>query len=45
MNAELINSYWIKGKTECGAMDLRRLYESPFTDFNDQGVRGRFERG
>jgi type I restriction enzyme, R subunit len=24
-------------------MDPRRLYESPFTDFDDQGVNGVFE--
>ncbi|MCA3244664.1 MAG: restriction endonuclease subunit R, partial [Alphaproteobacteria bacterium] len=28
--------------TERGAMDPRRLYESPFTDFNDQGISGVF---
>ena len=28
--------------TERGAMDPRRLYESPFTDFDDQGVAGVF---
>ena len=28
--------------TENGAMDPRRLYESPFTDFDDQGVNGVF---
>jgi type I restriction enzyme R subunit len=28
--------------TENGAMDARRLYESPFTDFDDQGVNGVF---
>jgi type I restriction enzyme R subunit len=28
--------------TEQGAMDPRRLYESPFTDFDDQGVSGLF---
>jgi type I restriction enzyme, R subunit len=28
--------------TETGAMDPRRLYESPFTDFDDQGVSGLF---
>jgi type I restriction enzyme R subunit len=28
--------------TESGAMDPRRLYESPFTDFDDQGVSGVF---
>jgi len=28
--------------TERGAMDPRRLYESPFTDFDDQGVNGVF---
>ena len=28
--------------TERGAMDPRRLYESPFTDFDDQGVGGVF---
>jgi type I restriction enzyme R subunit len=28
--------------TERGAMDPRRLYESPFTDFDDQGVSGLF---
>lgn len=30
--------------TECGAMDPRRLYESPFTDFDDQGVSGVFQQ-
>jgi type I restriction enzyme, R subunit len=28
--------------TEKGAMDPRRLYESPFTDMDDQGVSGVF---
>lgn len=28
--------------TERGAMDPRRLYESPFTDFDDQGISGVF---
>jgi len=28
--------------TERGTMDPRRLYESPFTDFDDQGVAGVF---
>lgn len=28
--------------TERGAMDPRRLYESPFTDFDDQGISGLF---
>lgn len=28
--------------TERGAMDPRRLYESPFTDLDDQGVSGLF---
>ncbi len=28
--------------TERGAMDPRRLYESPFTDFDDQGINGVF---
>ena len=28
--------------TERGAIDPRRLYESPFTDFDDQGVSGIF---
>jgi type I restriction enzyme, R subunit len=28
--------------TEKGAMDPRRLYESPFTDMADQGVSGVF---
>lgn len=28
--------------TEAGAMDPSRLYESPFTDFDDQGVSGVF---
>lgn len=28
--------------TESGAMEPRRLYESPFTDFDDQGVSGVF---
>ncbi|WP_281823925.1 DEAD/DEAH box helicase family protein [Jannaschia rubra] len=31
--------------TERGVMDPRRLYESPFTDFDDQGVSGVFELG
>lgn len=30
--------------TEQGAMDPRRLYESPFTDFDDQGVSGIFQQ-
>ncbi|ODT00790.1 MAG: restriction endonuclease subunit R [Erythrobacter sp. SCN 62-14] len=30
--------------TERGAMDPRRLYESPFTDFDDQGVSGVFRQ-
>lgn len=29
--------------TERGVMDPRRLYESPFTDMDDQGVNGIFE--
>jgi type I restriction enzyme R subunit len=29
--------------TERGAMDPRRMYESPFTDFDDQGVSGVFQ--
>ena len=32
----------IEHLTERGAMDPRRLYESPFTDFDDQGVSGVF---
>lgn len=28
--------------TERGAIDPRRLYESPFTDIDDQGVSGVF---
>jgi type I restriction enzyme R subunit len=28
--------------TETGAMDPSRLYESPFTDLDDQGVSGVF---
>lgn len=28
--------------TEQGAMDPRRLYESPFTDIDDQGLGGVF---
>ncbi|MFZ4807584.1 MAG: DEAD/DEAH box helicase family protein [Hyphomicrobiaceae bacterium] len=32
----------IEHLTERGAMDPRRLYENPFTDFNDQGVGGLF---
>lgn len=32
----------IEHLTERGAMDPRRLYESPFTDFDDQGVSGLF---
>jgi type I restriction enzyme R subunit len=32
----------IEHLTERGAMDPRRLYESPFTDFDDQGVGGIF---
>ena len=28
--------------TERGAIDPRRLYESPFTDIDDQGVGGVF---
>ncbi|MDX2101103.1 MAG: DEAD/DEAH box helicase family protein, partial [Alphaproteobacteria bacterium] len=34
----------IEHLTERGAMDPRRLYESPFTDFDDQGVNGVFAR-
>lgn len=30
--------------TERGAMDPRRLYESPFTDLDDQGVSGIFDK-
>ncbi len=30
--------------TERGAMDPRRLYESPFTDLDDQGVSGIFDQ-
>jgi type I restriction enzyme R subunit len=30
--------------TERGAMDPRRLYESPFTDFDDQGISGVFQQ-
>jgi type I restriction enzyme R subunit len=33
----------IEHLTERGAMDPRRLYESPFTDFDDQGVGGLFQ--
>jgi type I restriction enzyme R subunit len=29
--------------TERGTMDPRRLYESPFTDLDDQGVSGVFK--
>lgn len=32
----------IEHLTERGAMDPRRLYESPFTDFDDQGISGLF---
>lgn len=32
----------IEHLTERGAMDPRRLYESPFTDFDDQGISGVF---
>ncbi|GAA0729018.1 DEAD/DEAH box helicase family protein [Sphingomonas japonica] len=32
----------IEHLTERGAMDPRRLYESPFTDLDDQGVSGLF---
>jgi len=32
----------IEHLTERGAMDPRRLYETPLTDFNDQGVTGIF---
>jgi type I restriction enzyme R subunit len=28
--------------TENGAMEPKRVYESPFTDFDDQGVGGLF---
>ncbi len=28
--------------TERGVMDPRRLYESPFTDLDDQGINGLF---
>lgn len=31
--------------TERGVLDPRRLYESPFTDIDDQGVSGVFELG
>jgi type I restriction enzyme R subunit len=31
--------------TERGVLDPRRLYESPFTDLDDQGVNGIFELG
>jgi len=31
--------------TDRGLMDPRRLYESPFTDLDDQGVSGVFEAG
>ncbi len=31
--------------TERGVLDPRRLYESPFTDIDDQGVSGIFELG
>jgi type I restriction enzyme R subunit len=31
--------------TDRGVMDPRRLYESPFTDFDDQGVSGVFPAG
>lgn len=31
--------------TEQGMMDKRRLYESPFTDIDDQGVSGLFQAG
>lgn len=31
--------------TERGVLDPRRLYESPFTDLDDQGVSGIFELG
>lgn len=31
--------------TERGAMDPRRLYESPFTDLDDQGISGVFSQG
>jgi len=31
--------------TERGILDPRRLYESPFTDLDDQGVNGVFELG
>lgn len=31
--------------TEQGVMDPKRLYESPFTDIDDQGVGGLFEQG
>jgi type I restriction enzyme R subunit len=34
----------IEHLTERGAMDPRRLYESPFTDFDDQGVSGIFQQ-
>ncbi len=30
--------------TERGAMDPRRLYESPFTDLDDQGISGLFKQ-
>lgn len=34
----------IEHLTESGAMDPRRLYESPFTDLDDQGVSGLFQQ-
>lgn len=35
----------IEHLTEQGAMDPRRLYESPFTDFDAMGVNGLFRQG
>lgn len=40
---EFVN-HIIEHLTERGAMDPRRLYESPFTDFDDQGVSGLFPK-
>ena len=34
----------IRHLTEKGVMEAQRLYESPFTDLNDQGVSGLFDQ-
>ncbi len=34
----------IRHLTEKGVMEAQRLYESPFTDLNDQGISGLFDQ-